>query len=131
MDRYYVLIDEPNQLTLQSKFFTIAVGESERCKRQLEWLRAWAWEHGCYFMLRSRATDLFMQNIAESLGTKVHLIPKLLCKISALVAHIKNFDCTPNMPAAGPQEVYFRKQTEPKYYLFCNTSSRERTTLKT
>lgn len=128
MDRYYVLIDEPAQLTLQSKFFTVAVGETERCKRQLEWLRAWAWEHGCYFMLRSRATDLFMLNIAESLGTKVHLIPKLSCKISALVAHIKNFDCTPNMPPSNPQEVYFRKETDHKYYLLCNTSSRRRAT---
>lgn len=128
MERYYVLIDEPAQVTLQSKFFTIAVGDTERCQRQLEWLRSWAWEHGCYFMLRSRATDVFMLRIAESLNTKVHLIPKLACKISALVAHIKNFDCTPNMPEVSPQEVYLRKQTDPHYYLLCNTSSRKRPT---
>lgn len=128
MERYYVLIDEPNELTVNSKFFTVIVGDTPRCKRQLEWLRAWAWEHGCYFMLRSRATDLFLLNIAESFGTKVHLIPKLLVKIAPLVAHIKNFNCTPSMPPTNPQEVYLRKQTDPKYLLLCNTSSRRRAT---
>lgn len=128
MERYYVLIDEPNELTVNSKFFTVIVGDTARCKRQLEWLRAWAWEHDCYFMLRTRVTDYFLLKIAESFGTKVYLIPKLLVKIAPLVAHIKNFNCTPSMPPTNPQEVYLRKQTDPKYFLFCNTSSRRRAT---
>lgn len=131
MDTYYILIDEPNEITLQSKFFTVAVGSTPRCQRQLEWLRSWAWEHGCYFLKRSRETDMFMLKISDSLNTKVYLIPKLLCKISTLVAHIRNFNCTPSMPPSSPQEVYLRKQTDPKYLLLCNTSSRKRPTSKT
>lgn len=128
MERYYIMIDEPNEITIRSKFFTVAVGDTPRCQRQLEWLRAWCWEHNVYFMLRSHATDLFMLNIAASLNTKVYLIPKLLVKIAPLVAHIKNFNCTPVMPPSGANEVYLRKQTEPKYFLLCNTSSRKRLT---
>lgn len=128
MERYYIMIDEPNEITIHSKFFTVAVGDTPRCHRQLEWLRAWCWEHNVYFMLRSHATDLFMLKIAASLNTKVYLIPKLLVKIAPLVAHIKNFNCTPVMPPSCTNEVYLRKQTEPKYFLFCNTSSRKRLT---
>lgn len=128
MLRYYILIDEPGTITMETKFFTVAVGETERCKKALGWLRKWCWEHGAYFAMRSSYTDKFMLNIAESLNTKVFLLPNLLVKVQPLVAHIRNFNCTPNMPPTNPQEVYLRKQTDPKYLLLCNTSSRKRST---
>lgn len=131
MDRYYIMIDEPGVISMKSKFFTVAVGDTPRCKRQLEWLRKWCWENNAFFAIRSHSTDVFMLNIAESLGTKVYLIPKLSVKVSALVAHIKNFNCTPVMPPTGHNEVYLRKQTDPKFYILCNTSSRKRLTYKT
>lgn len=128
METYYVMIDEPETITMKSKFFTVVVGESERCQRKLNWLRQWCWEHNVFLAQRSHTTDVFMLNIAESLNTKLYLIPKLQIKISPLVAHIKNHNCTPMMPPDNPQAIFQRKQTDPKYYLFCNTSSRKRNT---
>lgn len=113
---------------METKFFTVAVGDTPRCQRSLEWLRAWCWEHGAYFAMRSAYTDKFMLNIAESLNTKVYLLPNLLVKVQPLVAHIRNFNCTPNMPQVNPQEVYFRQKTDPKFFFICNTSCRKRST---
>lgn len=78
--------------------------------------------------MRSHDTDLFMLSIAQSLNTKVFLLPNLEIKVAPLVAHIMNFNCTPAMPFVKPQEVYFRKKTDPKYLLLCNTSCRKRST---
>ena len=131
METYYVMIDEPETITMKSKFFTVVVGESERCQRKLNWLRQWCWEHNVYFAKRSHSTDVFMLNIAASLNTKVYLIPKLQIKVSLLVAHIRNHNCTPVMPPVSPQAIYQRELLDPKFYLICNTSSRKRNTYKT
>ena len=128
MERYYVMIDEPNTITMQSKFFNVIVGSSERCQRQLQWLKQWCWEHQVFFDVRSHTTDTFMLKIAASLNTKVYLLPKLEVKISTLVAHIKNYNCTPMMPPEPKGTLYFRQQTDHHLYFLCNTTSRKRNT---
>lgn len=131
MERYYVMIDAGKTIDHNTKFFSVVVGSSARCQKHLQWLRLYCWQHNIYFAIRSRETDIFMLRIAESLGTKLHYIPKLEVKVSPLVAHIKNHNSTPSMPPVTASAVSLRQKTDPKFFLLCNTSSRKRLTYKT
>lgn len=128
MERYYVLIDAGQEIDHSTKFFHVAVGSTQKCLDNLIWLQQWCKEHNCYFKMRSEETDTFLLRIAESLGTKVYCLPSIEVKVRPLVAHLKNFNRTPEIPPERAGFSYFRKQIDHKFYLSCHTSCRARHT---
>ena len=124
MCNIYVMLECQGQITANLKRFDVIVGTTKRDQRQLLWLHAWCKSHDIYLQKRSEETDTFVCRIAESLGTKIHYLPKLECKISVMVAHIRNHKCTPSMPPERSGYSYFRERVDHNFFLQRNTSCR-------
>lgn len=122
------MIEEPAAISLQSKFFYVTVGATEREQRQLDWLKDWCQSNNVFLQIQSEATDAFRLKIADSLGVVIYEMPRLNVRVSTLVAHIKANNATPNMPPESLSIAKFRERVTHSPRHSCNTSCRVRLT---
>ena len=68
MTHYYFYIKAGLTLDGSSSFYRVAVGESERGRRHLAWLEAYAAENGHFFVLMTDDSRCFVMDCLASIG---------------------------------------------------------------
>lgn len=128
MNTIYTMIAEPEELTLQSHFYQVQVGTSKAAQRAVLILNGYCRSQSFYFVKRSHEDDVFRLKVAESLGCKVYDLPCMVIKVENLVSHLRNHGSLPWQPADSGQLRHLKEQTQPTFFLSCNTSCLKRGT---
>lgn len=128
MDTYYTMIAEPAEISLQSHFYAVTIGNNPRAHKALFALSRYCHENNFYFQKRTRSDDIFRLKIAESLGCKVYDLPCMVIKVEKLVSHLRNHGGLPWQPCDSANLHHMKKQTSPTYFLSCNTKCLKRGT---
>ena len=129
MNTYYTMIAEPAEISLQSHFYAVTIGNNPRAHKALFALSRYCHENNFYFQKRTRGDDIFRLKVAESLGCKVYDLPCMVIKVEQLVAHLRNHGNLPWQPCDSANLHHMKKQTSPNYFLSCNTKCLKRGTL--
>lgn len=129
MNTYYTMIAEPAEITLRSHFYMVEIGNNPRAHKALFALSRYCRENNFYFQKRTRTDDIFRLKVAASLGCKVYELPCMVSKVEKLVAHLKNHGSLPWQPCDSGHLRYLKAQTEPTFFLSCNTSCLKRGSL--
>ena len=126
MNTLYTMIAEPAEISLQSNFYVVEIGNNPRAHKALFALSRYCHENKFYFQKRTRCDDIFRLKVAESLGCKVYDLPCMVIKVEKLVSHLRNHGRLPWQPADSGQLRHLKAQTEPTFFLSCNTSCLKR-----
>lgn len=129
MITYYTMIAEPAEISLQSHFYAVTIGNNPRAHKALFALSRYCHENNFYFQKRTRSDDIFRLKIADSLGCKVYELPCMVIKVEKLVSHLRNHGDLPWKPCESANLHHMKKQTSPNYFLSCNTKCLKRGTL--
>ena len=129
MNTYYTMIAEPAEISLQSHFYAVTIGNNPRAHKALFALSRYCHENNFYFQKRTLGDDIFRLKVAESLGCKVYDLPCMVIKVEQLVAHLRNHGNLPWQPCDSANLHHMKKQTSPNYFLSCNTKCLKRGTL--
>lgn len=124
----YTMIAEPAELSLQSHFYCVEIGSTKMAHRALFTLSGYCSSKGYYFQKRTRGDDIFRLKVAESLGCKVYELPCMVIKVEKLVSHLRKHGCLPWQPADSGHLRHLKQQTQPTFFLSCNTSCLKRGT---
>lgn len=120
MKTTYLLIDAGREISEESKFFAVSVGNSKLEKGMCAWLKRWSSERGHFFEKYDHQVTEFVFNIAESLGTKVFLMGIQRFPITTLVHHIRKFNSTPSKAPMTSNCVQLMRAIDPKYFFKTN-----------
>ena len=124
----YTMIAEPDAITLQSHFYCVEIGNNQQAHKALFAISRYCSENKFYFRKRTRGDDIFRLKVAESLGCKVYELPCMVIKVEKLVSCLRNHGSLPWQPADSGQLRHLKTQTEPTFFLSCNTSCLKRGT---
>lgn len=105
MKHYYLLIDAPGELSTDSHFFKVAIGQSAQEQRYLVHIEAYARANNCFFNLCDNPTAEFLNRIAESLEVPVYLLGVQFVTAKQMFQHIKLYGTTPAKPTLTHQEA--------------------------
>lgn len=122
----YTMIAEPDAITLQSHFYRVEIGNNPQAHKALFAISRYCSENKFYFRKRTRGDDIFRLKVAESLGCKVYELPCMVIKVEKLVSHLRKHGCLPWKPADSGQLRHLKVQTQPTFFLTCNTSCLKR-----
>lgn len=128
MTTYFTLIAEDGAITLNTHFYRVQIGSNYLSHRAFFTLSGYCSSNGYYFQKRTRSDDIFRVRIAESLGCKVYELQCMDAKVETLVSHLRKHGCLPWQPADSGHLRHLKKQTEPTFFLSCNTMCLERNT---
>lgn len=117
----YLLIDEPCELTADSKFFNVWVGQTEKDLKALQFLEQFAGDNNLYLAKWSHDVSEFVTNIAASLNSKVHFLNFQNISVTALVRFIKQNQETPAAQPPTSADIYLRMQTSSDYFFKIQT----------
>lgn len=118
----YLLIDEPCELTADSKFFNVWVGQTEKDLKALQFLHQYAADNNLYLAKWSHDVSEFVTNIANSLNSKVHFLNFQNIPVTALVRFIKQNQETPAAQPPTSADIYLRMQTSSDYFFKIQTN---------
>lgn len=128
MNTLYTMIAEPAEISLQSHFYVVEIGNNPRAHKALFALSRYCHENNFYFQKRTRGDDIFRLKVAESLGCKVYDLPSMVIKVEQLVAHLRNHGSLPWHPGDSANLHHMKAKTSPSYLLLCNTKCLKRGT---
>lgn len=115
MTRYYLLIAEEKELSVQSRFFRVAVGQSTRDQKLLQALSFFVASRKWYFERWSNAVDSFLSKIAESFGLhafELHIEP---CSISTVAKTIRSSNPLPSVREESREAAFLRAHLSLNY----------------
>lgn len=124
----YTMIAEPDAITLQSHFYCVEIGNNPLAHKALFAISRYCSENKFYFRKRTRGDDIFRLKVAESLGCKVYELPCMVIKVEKLASHLRNHGRLPWQPADSGHLRHLKQQTQPTFFLSCNTSCLKRGT---
>lgn len=113
MKRHHLLIVADSCITRDTRFYNVAVGESQSELRYSQYITVYAAEHGYYFERYSADVDLFLKRIASSLSLTLTDLPFMAIGVADLVRHIRQFGDTPNIPPMSHAAAYSREFIKP------------------
>lgn len=128
MNTLYTMIAEPAEISLQSHFYVVEIGNNPRAHKALFALSRYCHENNFYFQKRTRGDDIFRLKVAESLGCKVYDLPSMVIKVEKLVSHLRNHGSLPWHPVDSANLHNMKAKTSPSYLLLCNTKCLKRGT---
>lgn len=120
------MIAEPAEISLLSHFYCVEIGNNPQAHKALFAISRYCNENKFYFRKRTRGDDIFRLKVAESLGCKVYELPCMVIKVEKLVSHLRNHGCLPWQPADSGHLRHLKVQTQPTFFLSCNTSCLKR-----
>lgn len=68
MTHYYLFIKAGTEINECTEFFKVAVGESDQQQHLRAWLSAYAYEHGCFFVIWTESAVEFLCACLASIG---------------------------------------------------------------
>lgn len=113
MKSYHLLIVAGACISLDTKFYKVAIGTGLRDIRCCQFLSDFAAAQGHYFERWSHETNLFLEKIAESLSQQLHELPFHKINVSDLVAFIKRHRDTPKIPPMSRSAAFARQILDP------------------
>lgn len=122
----YTMIAESAELSLQSHFYCVEIGNNPQAHKALFAISRYCDEHKFYFRKRTRGDDIFRLKVAESLGCKVYDLPCMVIRVEKLISYLRNHGSLPWQPADSGQLRHLKAQTQPTFFLSCNTSCLKR-----
>lgn len=128
MITYYTMIAEPEELSLQSHFYCVEIGNNPQAHKALFAISRYCSENKFYFRKRTRGDDIFRLKVAESLGCKVYDLPCMVIKVQKLASHLRNHGSLPWKPDSAHNLHHMKEKTSPSYLLLCNTKCLKRGT---
>lgn len=128
MNTLYTMIAEPAEISLQSHFYCVEIGNNPRAHKALFALSRYCLENNFYFQKRTRGDDIFRLKVAESLGCKVYDLPCMDAKAETLVSHLRRHGSLPWQPDSAHNLHHMKARTSPSYLLLCNTKCLKRGT---
>lgn len=128
MNTLYTMIAEPDTISLQSHFYCVEIGNNPQAHKALFAISRYCNENNFYFQKRTRGDDIFRLKVAESLGVKVYDLPTMVIKVEKMVSYLRNHGSLPWQPADSGHLRHLKEQTQPNFFLSCNTSCLKRGT---
>lgn len=122
------MIAEPDAITLQSHLYCVEIGNNPQAHKALFAISRYCSENKFYFRKRTRGDGIFRLKVAESLGCKVYELPCMVIKVEKLASHLSNHGSLPWQPADSCRLRHLKVQTQPTFFLSCNTSCLKRGT---
>lgn len=117
MTRYYYYIECGAQIDSDSCFFRVGIGNSERERAILQWISAYALEHGHYFVISSlEALDfvaLCMRSVQRNLNEIEYISGRDLKK------HLQKGDEVPQLVSVFKNYDYMMKKLNVDYRVNC------------
>ncbi len=126
MNTLYTMIAEPAAITLHSHFYCVEIGNNPHAHKALFAISRYCHDNNFYFQKRTRGDDIFRLKVAESLGCKVYELPCMVIKVVKLVSHLRNHGSLPWQPDDSGHLRHLKVQTQPSFFLSCNTSCLKR-----
>lgn len=121
MKSKYLFIDEPGELTAKSKIFNVWVGQNEKDKKAIQFLKRYSQEKGLYLEIWSNEVSSFILNVAKSFNTKVHFLDTQDISVTDLVQSIKKSGQSPSIKPPSSTCIYLRMQTSSNYFFEMQT----------
>lgn len=123
MTHYYLYIQSGVQLNTESRFYKVAVGESEKGQKMNAWLEAFAAEHGHYFVRWSHDAADFYSKCVDSIGLDAQSIVAIGAK--DLIQSLKNGCEDPACWNAVMSRHRLLMQIDPHYYTYHELARRK------
>lgn len=117
MKRQHLLIVADSCITRDTRFYNVAVGESQSELRYSQYITVWAADHGYYFGVYSADVDLFLKRIADSLSLTLTDLPFMAIGAAALVKYIREHGDTPKIPPMSHAAAYSREFIKPETHI--------------
>lgn len=109
MNKYYYLIVATSKITLTSRFFVIMVPNTKQGERDGLFLQRWAADTKNYWSIRNHESSQFLNHIAESLKTRISLLPIKRINARCLVDFIKTNKDVPDTSEVSRPAAQLRK----------------------
>lgn len=116
MQRFYYLIVANSNVQASSKFFLVSVPETTQGERDRNFLQKWAADTQNYWSIRDNESSYFVARIAESLSTKIHLLPFGRITARCLVSYIKSNKDVPKSTEMTRSAGHLREILYPTSY---------------
>ncbi len=116
MTTNHLLIVTGECITPCSKYYTVAVADSEQGRRDYAFLVEYANRHNYYWKRVSNETDNFRLMIAHSFGMEIYDLLSMAISARDLVRHIKVHRETPPIPGRTNAAAYYHQLFKPSAY---------------
>lgn len=116
MTHYYLYIKAGQTLDSDTVFYKVGIGESESQTRKLAWLKAYAHEHGHFFVIWSPDAADFMIKCQESIGPNAKNV--IAIKANDLVFILRDGGEIPSSYQAELNRHHLMMQIDPAYYCY-------------
>lgn len=113
MKSYHLLIVAGACISLDTKFYKVAIGTSKKDVRYSQFIQEYAATHGHFFAIWSEETSIFLEKIAASLSQQLHELPFHKINVSDLVTFIKRHRDTPKIPPMSRSAAFARQILDP------------------
>ena len=114
MTHYYLYIKAGQTLDTDTRFYKVGIGESESQTRKLAWLKAYAHEHGHFFVIWSQDAANFMIKCQVSIGPKARNVLAIMA--NDLIKHILDGSEVPSSYQAELNRHQLLMKIDPSYY---------------
>lgn len=114
MTHYYLYIKAGQALDSNTDFFKVGIGESMSQTRKLAWLKAYAHEHGHFFVIWSQEAVEFMIKCQQSIGPNAKNVMAIMA--NDLVLILRDGREIPSSYQAELNRHRLLMQIDPDYY---------------
>lgn len=114
MTHYYLYIQAGQTLDTCTAFFKVGVGESERHLWKLAWLKAYAHDHGHYFVIWTPDAVDFMVKCQKSIGPNAKNVIAIMA--NDLIRILRDGAGVPSSYPAELNRHQLLMKIDPRYY---------------
>lgn len=118
----YLMIDADDEVSLESKFYLVTIGQSAQELRYLRFIEAMAQAHNYYFRLYDDEASQFLQKIAASLSVPVYLMGLQMMPAAQLVRFLKQHHQTPPKPQVSAAQSDALSRCNSNYFFYRKNS---------
>lgn len=120
MTQLFLYIQTGVQLNTQTRFYKVAIGQSEKQLNVRAWLESYAIEHGHFFALWNANAVAFLDKCLDSVNRSPLDVQHIVG--TALVRSLKSGTEDPETYEANRNRHNLMKQIDPNYYAYYQMS---------